>query len=367
MEKNNKLTREQVIFLTFIGIVGNIVYIHTWIDDNTDRSAWVACFLGILLVIPFAVWIFYLGKYYPNGTVFDIVESGLGKFLGSIVCIVFILINIAVAVTHLNMFTAMINVFFLQYTPSWIIILFIVVMGGILANSGMQVFGRLVELLCVIGLINYFSAFVFVSPQNFHTEYIIPIFNTSLIGFAKGTIFMIGASSECLLLLMIIVKYIPDSKKHYKWAIKGIVLGATVFPIAIMVIIGILSPELAKRIAFGGVNAAKLIQVGELIRGLEVLILVTYQFIAIGKITICMYCAWIASKKVFNEKIPRIQLVLIAIIIFVASVWIDSYNTAYYLAVGLGKYIILPFSVFVLLLASIGIVIKNKSVGSESK
>lgn len=361
MPENIKLSREQVIFISFLGVIGNIVYIHTWIDNDTDRSAWVAGLLGILLVIPFAVWIFYLGKFYPKATVFDILETGLGKLSGRALGIVYILINIAVAVAQLNMFTEMLNVFFLKYTPTWVEMLFLILIGVLFANGGIQNFGRLLEILAILGAVNYFTAFIFVFPKYFKIEYIIPVFDTSMIGFLKGTIFIIGTASECLLLLMVIVRFIPDPAKHHMWAVKGIALGAVVFSSAILIIIAMMSPELAKRIAFGGVNASRLIKIGEFVQGLEIFVFATYQFIAIGKITICMFSAWTAAKKIFNNKLPLLLLLITAIMIFVPSVWLSSYNKAYFLAVFLGSYVILPFSIFVLSLASISIFIKNRA------
>ncbi len=366
MPENIKLSREQIVFLAFIGIIGNIVYTHTWIDNATDRAAWVASLVGILLLIPFAVWIFYLGKCYPQGTVLEILETGLGKFLSSPIIIVYILINIAVAVAQLNMFTAMLNVFFLHYTPSWVIMLFLILVSVILANGGITAFARLVEVLALLGVMNYFATFIFTYPQFFHVEYIIPIFDTSLLGFTKGTVFMLGGASECLLLLMVIIQFIPDPAKHYTWIITGIAFSAVIFSSAIMIIIAIMGPELAKRIAFGGVNAAKLIQLGDFIQGLEIFIFGTYQFIAIGKTTMCMYCAWTSAKMFYNKK-PLLQLLIIALMIFVPSIWLNSYNKAYFLGVALGNYIILPFSVVILLLASLSILIKNKRAGSAAK
>lgn len=363
MQGNIKLTREQIFFLSFIGTLGNIVYSHTWIDNNTDRSAWVAAFLGILLIIPFAIWIFYLGKFYPKGNIFDILESGLGKLTSKFFSVLFILINIAVAVAQLNMFTEMLNVFFLQYTPPWVIMLFLILIGVLFVYGGIHVFGRLTEILGVLGLINYFAAFVFAFPKFFRIEYIYPVFDTSLWGFLKGTIFMTGGAAECLLILMIIVRYIPEPAKHYWWVIKGIAFSAVIFSLAIFVIIGMLSPELAKRIAFGGVNAAKIIQIGNYIQGLEVFIFGTYQFIAIGKITLSMYCAWISAQKIFNGKKPLLLLFITTLMFLAPSVYLSSYNTAYFIAVALANYIILPFSVLVLLLASISVIIINKRVG----
>ena len=367
MEEKLKLTREQVIFITFIGTIGNIVYSHTWIVNNTGRAEWVATLLGILLLVPLAIWIFYLGKFYPQGNIFDILEKGLGKILSSGLGLLFIIINIAVAVAQLNMFTEMVSVFFLQFTPSWVNMLFITLIGVLFTYGGIQTFGKLTQILAILGVIDFIAAFIFAFPNVFQIEYIIPIFDTSLSGFFKGTIFMTGGAAETLLVLMIIVRYVPDSGKHYMWPVKGIALSAVVFSSAIFVIIGMMSAELAKRIAFGGVNAAMLIQIGEFIQGLEVFIFGAYQFIAIGKITLSIYLAWIVGKKIFTEKKSSLQLFIIALMILIPSVWLTSYNKAYFLAIALGNYILLPFSLLVLLLASVIVIIKNKKTGRGLK
>jgi len=366
MLENIKLTREQVFFLVFISALGNMVYSHTWIDDETDRAAWVAALAGILLVIPFAVWILYLGKKHPGGTVLDILDAGLGRIPCAVVSISYIFINIAVAVAMLNLFTQLLKTFFIMFTPVWVIMLFLVAIAAMFVNGNLKAFARTVQMLTILGLMNYFVSFIHAFPEFIHLEYIIPVFDTSLLGFMKGTLFMAGATSECLLLLMVIVAFIPDPGKHYLWVVYSLVFCAVIFPSAILIIIAMMSPELAKRIAFGGVNAAKLIQIGEFLQGLEVFIFGTYQFLAIGKITICLYCAWTAAKKIFNNWKPGVQLILIALMILIPSVWLNSYNKAYQLAVLLG-YVILPFSICLLLLASFSIMLKKHRTGSSEK
>jgi spore germination protein KB len=367
MQDNDNLTREMVFFLIFISIIGNVVYAHTWIDDFADRSAWLAALAGIMLLIPFAVWILYLGKLCPQTTVFGMIDKSLGKISGGVLRVPFILINILIAVAQLNMFTEMIKVFFLPYTPCCLIMLTLVLISMMFISNGISDFARLVEILAVLGLFFYFTSFIFAFPNNFNFEYIIPVFDTSLSGFIRGVIFITGETSECLLLIMIIVRFIPDPFKHYKWVVYGIGMSGVVFSLAIMFIIAMLSPELAKRIAFGGVNAAKLLQIGDYVRGLEIFIFCTYDFIAVGKIAACMYCCWVSMQKIFGNKKLNLQLSIAALLILVPSLWLNSYNKAYFLAVYLGNYVLLPFTVLMLGLASISIVLRNKKMGSVSK
>ncbi|HEX3031979.1 MAG TPA: GerAB/ArcD/ProY family transporter [Bacillota bacterium] len=367
MKEQIKLTREQVFFLTMLGVMGNLVYIHTWIDDLTDRAAWVAAFLGVLMVIPLAVWLVFLGNSLPSNTIFELLEKGLGKPVLIPMGLVFIVINIAIAVTQLNMFTQMINVYFLEFTPPWVIMLFLVFMGTLFAEGGVQIFARLTESMAVLGIFDFFVAFFLAFPKYIHPEYVFPVFDTTWTGFIKGALFITGGAAECLLLLMVIVSYIPDARKHYLWVVTGISGGGLVVTSAILIIIAMMSPELAKSVAFGGVNAANLIQIQDFVQGLEIFMFGSYQIIAIGKITITIYCAWMVLRQIFADRLPLLLLLLISFLVLTASIWLTSYNRAYSLAVVLSEYVILPFCLIVLLLTSASLVIIKKRTGGAAK
>ena len=61
----DKFTREQVLFITFIGICGNMSHTFTWSYYLAERSGWVVFGIGILLQIPFVMGILYK-KYSTN-------------------------------------------------------------------------------------------------------------------------------------------------------------------------------------------------------------------------------------------------------------------------------------------------------------
>lgn len=352
-----------VFSLVLIGILGNIVYCHTWIDDATDRSAWLAGLAGILLIIPFALWILYICRNNQEATVFDIVENGLGKIVTVVLCIAFIAVNVLTAVANLNMFTEMIKVFFLTLTPGWIIMLFVVLLSVIFISRGLTMFARLAEMLTILGLLNYFGSFLFAFPSDFNLGYIIPVFDTSWSGFMKGAFFITGEASECLLLLLIIVRFIPDPFKHHKWINYGIAVSGVIFAFAILLIIAMLSPELTKRIAFGGVNAAKLLHIGDYVHGLEIFIFGTYDFLVVGKIALCLYCSRMALQNIFSSKKNLLYILITAVLIFSCSTALSSYNKAYFLGVILGSYVTLPLTILILILASLSTVIINKKSG----
>lgn len=352
-----------VFCLVFIGILGNIVYCHTWIDDAVDRSAWLAGLTGILMLIPFALWILYICRNTKDATVFDVVENGLGKIVSVVLCAAFIVVNVLIAVANLNMFTEMIKVYFLAVTPRWVIMLFVVSLALIFISRGLTMFARLAEMLTLLGILNYFGSFTLAFPSDIKLDYIIPVFDTSWLGFIKGAFFITGEASEFLLLLMIIVRFIPDPFKHHKWIDYGIAVSGVIFAFAVLFIVAMLSPELSKRIAFGGVNAAKLLHVGDYVHGLEIFIFGTYDFLAVGKIALCLYCCRMALQNIFSSKKNYLYLSVTAVLILASSIYLSSYNKAYFLGVMLGNYVTLPLTILILLLASLSTVLNHKKSG----
>ena len=367
MESTVKLTREQVIWLIFASACGNIVYNFTWVVAVVNRPYWLATFIGVLLNIPFVIWTMYLGKYYQGRTIFDILGNTLGKFICSIIIIAYISLNIAIAACMLNMYVSTIKVFFLQYTPPWVLMLFLVAMGAAFAGSGITILGRLLEMLVILFIFNFFSGFFLSFIRVFKIENITPIFDTTLLGFAKGMLITAGNISECLLFLMITAGSIPDPQKHYIWAVKGLTYWAVVLSFAIFIMGGMISPELLMRIAQAGVAVSRIIQIGEFIRGMEVLILITYQLFAIMKVSLCIYSSWVSAQKLLSLRNNKLHLIFVSIAVFSLSIWMNSFNTGYFLSLFLGTYIILPFAIFILLLTTLCIFIKNRNKGSALK
>lgn len=367
VQDTKKISQEQVILLTFASGAGTIVYTFTWITHITGRPFWVAVFIGVLVNIPFAIWILYLGKFIKGGTIFDILQMGIGKFLCNIIIVAYIFLNTAIAACMLNMFTGTIKVFFLQTTPSWVIMLFIVFICCVFANSEIKILGQFIGLLVVLYMFNFISGFSLSFIKDFNIQYVIPIFDTSFPNFLKGILITAGISSECLLFLMAAVGSIPNPQKHYMWAVNGLAFWAVLLSLAILVMEGVESLELLSRVAQTGVTVASLIQIGKFIRGVEILVLGTYQLITIAKISLYLYSSWISVRKLFNNKLPRLQLPLLALAVFFLSAWINSYNTGYFLSIFIGAYIFLPFALLVLLLATLGVFIQNKKTGSAPK
>ena len=360
--KVNEFTREQVIYLTFIAACGNMAYNSTWCVAISGRSSFVAVFIGTLLMIPVSFLILKVCKKHESCTLFDIIELGFGKFITGIFVIIYSLIVIIIAVSTMLLFTGQISTSFLQLTPPWLIMLIILFISSLIVSKGVNILGRMVEILAIWAICNYFPVFFLSLFKQFNWEYVIPIFDTSFFSFIKGTLFSFGSASEFLIFELIITAYIKEPYKHRKWITRGIFLWAFVIILAVFLIIGIKNVEIFEGMPQVGVEAARAINLGDFIRGVEVFIVMTYQIIAISKIAICIFCIKGATKKTFSFKYSKTFIVLIASIIFIISFEITNVNTVYFLSLFCAIYLTVPFTLLVILFAFFSNLINKKKV-----
>ncbi|MPM05331.1 hypothetical protein SDC9_51619 [bioreactor metagenome] len=353
MNNQGKLTHGQTACLTYASAVGNIVYSFTFVTSIAGRASWVAVLIGVLLNIPFAMWILSLAKSLPGKTIFDLLETGLGKFVCKLIILFYLLVNVAIAVCMMNMSTGMIRVFFLPETPTLIIMLFFVFLCTIFVRSGIFTLGRLIQVLVVLYTLNFFLGYSVSFIKTFKLEYVLPIFDTSVLSFAKGVIITAGTVAESLMFLMLMVGSISHTAKQHRSVKRGIFIWSLVLSFAIIIMEGDMGHEMLYRVAQAGVTVARIIEINSFVRGLEILILMTYQYLAIAKITIYIYCNDESLIKLFNIKKGWLPLTAAALLIFAPSVWINSLNAGYYFSVFLGSYVILPFVLLVLILASV--------------
>lgn len=367
MEIEGKISRSQAAFLTYGSAMGAMVYTASQTAALAGRMCWVTMLIGILVNIPFAIWILILGSYKKDGTLFDLLEDGLGKVVCKFILILYILINLAISACILNLFAGMIKVYFLPLTPLVIIVFVIVLMSTIFTNRGIKYFARLIVLLCVLATVNYFTGYSVSFVNQFRIEYIIPIFDASYAQIAKGVYFAAANNADCLLFLMLMVSSIPLTSKYLSSITKGLLIWSIILSSAVFICEGCVGPELWAHAAQGGISVSTIIQVGTFIGGIEVFLLLTYQYIVFIKTTIYLYSSWTASKKLFNVPKGKPLLIILAVALIVGSAWINSYSKGFFYSILLGDYVIFPFVIIVLLLCTLSVFVKKKRDEDKSK
>jgi len=354
MNEDKFLSKEQTFIMFFWITFGNIIYNYTWVAKFADRTFVVLFSFSFLVMALLILWIFKLISNNKGLTVFEIIKNSFGTFIYKIFLCLFIIISIVPAVVMLNIFASSINVFLLKNTPSWAIMLFSIIVSFIFAKSGIVSMAKLFQILAVIGFLNYVITFSF-GFSDFKVDNIWPIFTVSVPDLSKGLLFSTGICSELVLPILIITESISKPTLYKKQAVSGLMLGASFQIIFVILLIGIINIELLKNMSFAGISVSRLIEIGHFIRGLEILVLASYQLVCLVNIAISLHCIKSAFLKVYNIKQPTIYLTIGVILIFGLSAFLNSYNLALFISVYYGLFVLLPFILIILLLSTIGL------------
>ncbi|HEX2945724.1 MAG TPA: GerAB/ArcD/ProY family transporter [Clostridia bacterium] len=361
-------SREQATLMVFACGFSNIVFTFIWTVGVTGKPFWIAAFVGVLLNIPFGIWIFSFGKKFEGKNVFEIINGRLGRIVCGLVVLLYVSLNIVIIVCTINLFVGTVKVYFLETTPQWFIILLIVSMCALFANSGIKTFGWLIELLAILAVINYFSGFSLSFIREFKLSHILPVFDTTISRFTTGVFFTAGGAGEGLFFLMTMAGTVRQPHRHYRWVVKGFGAGALILSFAIFIMLGDEGIEVLSRIGHAGVTVARTLFLGQYIRGMEVFILMTYQYITVIRTTMVMSSCVQSINSVFSvKKRSWIILLVITLTVFSLSWYINSFNTAYYLACFLGLYVVMPLVIFILIIASVAAGLKKKEYGACEK
>ena len=347
MEKAQSISKEQTFTWFFLIIYGNNIYNFVWIADITDRAGWVLLGVSLAIIFPLILWTFRLTGTKSGTTVFEIIGKPFGPFVKKLFLSLYLVINIIPAVLMLNMFAGAINVFMLKKTPSWAIILFLIIIGFLFVKSGIIPMSRMLQLLMLMGLLNYLFTFGLGLPE-FEIDNIWPILDASVSELSEGTLFAVGICSELLLPVFLLTELFPEPARYRKSATRGYWTGGFVLMFCIVLEIGMINIKVLENMSFAGISAARIIEIGDFIRGLEVLILMTYQFLCIYKVAMSLYCMKTAFVKIFTVKHENIFLMISAVVVFCIAVFLNSYNLAYIFSLYWGLYILLPFVLIVL-------------------
>lgn len=366
MIEKQKISLRQAFYFIFTTAFGTIAYMPATVLQLSGRAGGIIEIMSIFLLVPLALWTLWLGQKAPGHTILEILETVAGKIVGKVVGGIYTLFFLTIGALFLRMTTGMLQEFTLQFTPVWVTMFVILTLAITIAYSGIEVLGRLGEVLQVVLLVIYYvilTPWVLIQLQ---PEYFSPLFDRNIQDYVKCAYFAASNTIWPNMFLLVMVAAIPSPAISY-WAITKAFLFAAVFlGLAAIPVIGMFGAEEGSRMAFGGLDVALNLGMGNFIQGLEVFLQIAYILITILGVAAYLYGSWVAAVQVFNNQFSRTLLAITAISVGAMVLSIHSYTEAYIFAIRLG-YITLPFVVFILLLTTIFLFLRGRKVAKNVK
>lgn len=227
------LTNRQIAFMLFGAVVGyGVIDLPNNAAAEAGTGAWIPLTFTTAIVVLFTYFIIYIGYNNENQTLFEYSQKLMGKALGELITIVYIIYFLLVLSVLVRAYSEVITTLFFQKTPVWSISLFFLLVVGYALTKNLNTIARVTEIYILIVIMGYIFIHILMATQG-KTVNIRPIFGSEDL--------MIYARASFKLLLPFlgpeIIMFIPINKKANKGVIKYPVLSVLFIGLLIIFIV----------------------------------------------------------------------------------------------------------------------------------
>lgn len=369
MIPNEKINAYQFLLLVILFSIGtSILIIPSILAGEVKQDAWIVAILGTLIGL-LIIWLYcIIGQWFPQLTFVQINEKILGKWVGKLTSLVFVIMSFIYAATLLFYSGTFLNIHFMPDTPMAalnILMTIIIVMGVYL---GIETIARSAEVFILVFIVLFFILIVFIIPE-IKLENIQPIFESNPKMIFKSSLSVIEVTSiNAIVLLMIFPAFINDIKKGKKFFFIGNLIGGIMIIILTLLCILVLGAYGTAEEIFPGYKLAKRINVGDFIQRIESLMSILWIIALYFKTTAYFYASVLGITQIFNLKNYRPLtmplggvVVVLSLVLYPNVVYQKTWNET----IGL----LLSFSVglFIPLLLVVVYFIRKKQLKKESE
>lgn len=233
---NNLISLRQLKLLLILDIFGmGITILPRKLAEYGGQNGWliIAISLGLAIICLFIIN--GLASIFPNESFYDYTSKIIGKPLGALISLGFILKILISVAFEIRIFSEILKELMLFNTPSWIIAFSMLGLGGYMASKGYEARGRIAEILIFIVFIPLaFVLFITLFDVDFSNlkPFLKEIEASNII---NGSIYSLFYFSG-LEFILLVYPYIKEKKEIKKITFKGLI-----FVGIIMILISIIT------------------------------------------------------------------------------------------------------------------------------
>ncbi|SNS79325.1 spore germination protein [Anaerovirgula multivorans] len=359
---NDKISISQMIHIVILNMVGvGILNLPRGLVEEGRTDGWMILVLGGLIVIGFSTLHGYIIKSFPGRSYFEIVSLTLTKPVAYFAATYFFAYFMGITALVTRVFVEVLKTYTLPHTPKGVIILGILLAAVYLNRKGIEVLGRMAELIGVPLGVVIFALFA-ASWTEIKFDNLLPIFQTPFMDILRGLPFVFF-SFLGFEVILVFGMFLSQPKKLAKAGAVAVSIVLMLYILINISVLGSLGEQQVQQLIWPLLSTFETIELpGAFIENVGVIVMSVWIF-AIFMTIAPMYLAGnhMITQLLHGKEHSYLGLPLLPIILFIA-LWPDSVTDTYeYMGTftdytGYGIVIILPL----IILASIVIKERNK-------
>jgi len=233
---NNKISKRQFQILLILDIFGiGVTVLPRRTAEFSGQDGWLLVILGTILACIYAFIMLSVTEKFPNKSFVEYSCNILGKPLGILISIGFVMKIILGISLELRVFGEIIKQIMLSNTPFGIIALCMVLIGGLAASKGYEARGRMAEILSFVIFIPIIFVFG-IAATDIDFSNLKPVMTTAPYNILRGSIF-ISLTFSGIEFILLASPYIRNNSNIKKSCIQAILaVGAIMLLVTIITI-----------------------------------------------------------------------------------------------------------------------------------
>ncbi|MFZ5967327.1 MAG: GerAB/ArcD/ProY family transporter [Bacillota bacterium] len=300
MLDQGKLSAGQFSLLLFT-LVGStaMLFVPAVTAEAAGRDGWMSILFFATIFGLLVAWVCTsLGQHFPNENLIAYSPKVFGPVIGHLTILSYIFFFIWTNTIIVGEFADFIIAIFLPKTPRLVFALIIVWLAAYAVRNGLEVIGRLNQLLFPILLISYLGLVVLVVNE-IKLANLAPVLENGIKPVIKGSLPPSAWRGEIVLMLMILPN-LNQLVKGRKASIYAVIFLGIVLTLNTIATVGVFGTELSSHLTFPYFTLADYGQVGIVLERMEALVMLVWVAGLMIKIAVFYYCGVLAIAQWFN-------------------------------------------------------------------
>jgi spore germination protein KB len=331
IEKVN--ARQMTILIIFYFIGSTILITPASLAAGAKQDAWIGAIFGVLISLLFVWFYTSIAKLYPEQNFAESLEIILGKWIGKIVSLLYILFFSLSAAGLVWVVGNFMTTQIMPATPA--IVFHIAFMMGVIfgVRKGIEVLARSAEIFFFwfIMLFLFFTLFLL---SDIDVEKITPIFENGFQPIVHSSFYFISISGLTMFTFLLILPSLKSAQASRGTMLIGTLLGGIVLVIITFLCVSVLGPTLTEYNVYPTYALAKKVNLGNFLERIEVIIAGIFMVTIFIKTTLYYYAIMISLAQTFRLKDYRplvfpvgMWMVILSMIIYPSSVYAENWNS----------------------------------------
>lgn len=361
--RKEQISESQGYLLIITFIMGTSLALTSYTESQQDT--WISMLIAVVLATPILIVYGTILNDHPDLDIFQILDYIFGKIVGKIIGFLYTFYFFHVGAIALRNMTEFVQLSSFPDTPQYVTAIFIGILAIYFLKSGVEVMARVNKFIMPLMILLISITFIMVIPKA-KVENLLPILGSGWSPVIKGSFSKFAFPLGETVIFLAFLNTLKEKNKASKIYLKGMYIGGIILIYAgIRNILVLGFPSLTSSV-FPSYDAVSLIDIGDFIRGVEIILYVLITIAGFFKVSLCLLASSIGMARLF--KFYDYKWVAASLGLLMMSVSFILYDSTMHMVewIYIYKYYAFPFQVilpiFILIFGKIKKFKKNKSL-----